>query len=223
MVARQFQGRLRGRKIRPVRRHRTRAGNPRLAGFSRRRRRRRVGFAGAIAGIFRHARQNPFHRHAAIEPDSGRRRARYSFLRRPSCRHRAGSPDAVGRRARHSIHRQAHRAHERHGKCSLRCRVFGRICSRSGSRGRRGPRRRSSKQANASAIECDGVWSAPELTVTKLTARQGGWAPGWTAQNFEAAATLTAPANVTTILIRPGRGGPTCSRIGWPGRRGWRN
>jgi len=52
-----------------------------------------------------------------------------------------------------------------------------------------------SKQASASTIECDGVWSAPELTVTKLTARQGGWTPGLTAQNFEAAATLTAPTN----------------------------
>ena len=52
-----------------------------------------------------------------------------------------------------------------------------------------------SKSANASTIECDGVWSAPELTVTKLTARQGEWAPGLTVQNFEAAATLTAPTN----------------------------
>jgi hypothetical protein len=53
-----------------------------------------------------------------------------------------------------------------------------------------------SKRASASTIECDGVWSAPELTVTKLTARQGAWTPGLTAQNFEAAATLTAPTNV---------------------------
>ena len=55
-----------------------------------------------------------------------------------------------------------------------------------------------SKQATASTIECNGVWSAPELTVTKLTVRQGGWAPGYSAQNFEAAATLTAPTNPAT-------------------------
>jgi hypothetical protein len=53
-----------------------------------------------------------------------------------------------------------------------------------------------SQRATASTVECDGVWSAPELTVTKLTVRQGGWAPGLTAQNFEGAATLTAPTNV---------------------------
>ena len=55
-----------------------------------------------------------------------------------------------------------------------------------------------SKQASGSTVECDGVWSAPELTVTKLTVRQGGWAPDFSAQNFEAAATLTAPTNLLT-------------------------
>ena len=79
-----------------------------------------------------------------------------------------------------------------------RWRAFGRICSRSGSRGRRRPRSASRARLNADTIECDGVWSAPELTVTKLTARQGAWTPGWTVRNLDAAADLTAPANCTT-------------------------
>ncbi len=54
-----------------------------------------------------------------------------------------------------------------------------------------------SDKASADTIECDGVWHAPELTVTKLSARQGAWTPGLTVSNVEAAANLTAPTNVT--------------------------
>jgi hypothetical protein len=55
-----------------------------------------------------------------------------------------------------------------------------------------------SGKVNADTVECDGVWHAPELTVTKLSVRQGAWTPGLTVRNVEAAANLTAPANVTT-------------------------
>jgi hypothetical protein len=55
-----------------------------------------------------------------------------------------------------------------------------------------------STRADADTVECDGVWSAPELMVTKLTARQGEWTPGLAVQNFDAVATLTAPTNITT-------------------------
>jgi hypothetical protein len=53
-------------------------------------------------------------------------------------------------------------------------------------------------RASAGAIECDGLWHAPDLIVTRLSARQGAWTPGWTVRDLEADATLTAPAGVTT-------------------------
>jgi hypothetical protein len=52
-------------------------------------------------------------------------------------------------------------------------------------------------KVSAGTIECDGVWHAPELTMTKLSAQQGAWTTGLTVRNFEASASLTAPANVT--------------------------
>ncbi len=51
-------------------------------------------------------------------------------------------------------------------------------------------------KASADTVECGGVWSAPELTVTKLSAQRGAWAPGLTVRNLEAAANLTAPTNI---------------------------
>ena len=54
-----------------------------------------------------------------------------------------------------------------------------------------------SGKASADTVECDGGWHAPELTVTKLSAQQGAWTPGFTASNLEVAANLTAPTNVT--------------------------
>ena len=53
-------------------------------------------------------------------------------------------------------------------------------------------------KSSADAVECDGVWHAPDLTVTKLSARQGEWTPGFTVRDLEAAVDLTAPTNVTT-------------------------
>jgi hypothetical protein len=54
-----------------------------------------------------------------------------------------------------------------------------------------------SGNASADTVECDGVWHAPELTVTKLSTRLGAWAPGLTVSNLEAAANLTTPTNGT--------------------------
>jgi hypothetical protein len=54
-----------------------------------------------------------------------------------------------------------------------------------------------SGKSSANTVECDGVWHAPELTVTKLSARLGAWTPGLTVSNVEAAANLTAPTNIT--------------------------
>ena len=45
-----------------------------------------------------------------------------------------------------------------------------------------------SGKASAGTVECDGVWHAPELTLTKLTAQQGAWTPGLTVRNVEATA-----------------------------------
>lgn len=53
-----------------------------------------------------------------------------------------------------------------------------------------------SGKVSADTVECDGVWHAPELTVTKLSARMGAWTPGLTVRNVEATANLTAPVNV---------------------------
>jgi hypothetical protein len=55
-----------------------------------------------------------------------------------------------------------------------------------------------SGKVNADTLECDGVWRAPELTVTKLSARLGAWTPGLTVRNVEATANLTAPADIPT-------------------------
>jgi hypothetical protein len=52
--------------------------------------------------------------------------------------------------------------------------------------------------ASAGMIECDGVWHSPELAVTKFSAWQGAWTPGWTARDVEAAANLTAPTDAPT-------------------------
>jgi AsmA-like C-terminal region len=46
----------------------------------------------------------------------------------------------------------------------------------------------------ADTVECDGIWHAPELAVTKLSAQQAEWAPEWTVRNLEAAVNVTAPA-----------------------------
>jgi len=54
-----------------------------------------------------------------------------------------------------------------------------------------------SGKAGASAVECDGVWHSPELTVTQLSARRCAWTPGLTARNLEISANLTAPTNFT--------------------------
>ncbi len=51
---------------------------------------------------------------------------------------------------------------------------------------------------NADTVECDGVWRAPELAVTKLSAATGEWTPGLTVRDLEAVANLTAPASITT-------------------------
>jgi len=56
----------------------------------------------------------------------------------------------------------------------------------------------TSGKFNADAVECDGVWQAPELTVARLSARQGEWTSGWVVRNLEATANLTAPTSVTT-------------------------
>ncbi len=53
-----------------------------------------------------------------------------------------------------------------------------------------------SGKASADTVECDGVWHAPELTVTKFSVRLGAWTPGLTLRNVEATANLTAPASV---------------------------
>ena len=49
------------------------------------------------------------------------------------------------------------------------------------------------ENASAEMVECDGVWHSPELAVTKFSARQGEWTPGWTVRDVNAAANLTAP------------------------------
>ena len=54
-----------------------------------------------------------------------------------------------------------------------------------------------SDRASADTVECDGIWHAPELMVTKLSARQGAWTPGLTVRNLEATADLIAPTNGT--------------------------
>ncbi len=55
-----------------------------------------------------------------------------------------------------------------------------------------------SGKANADTVECDGVWRAPELTLTKLSARQAAWPPSVSVRDLEAEADLTAPAAVAT-------------------------
>ena len=52
--------------------------------------------------------------------------------------------------------------------------------------------------ASADTVECDGVWHSPELTVTKFSAQQGAWTPGWTVRDIEVVANLTAPTSVPT-------------------------
>jgi len=61
-----------------------------------------------------------------------------------------------------------------------------------------------SGSASADRVECAGIWSAPELTVTKLSARQGAWLPGWTVRDLEVAANITAPTNITASLDSSG-------------------
>lgn len=51
---------------------------------------------------------------------------------------------------------------------------------------------------NADTLECDGVWNAPKLALTKLTARQAVWTPEWTVRDLDATADLTAPGELTT-------------------------
>ena len=51
---------------------------------------------------------------------------------------------------------------------------------------------------SAETVECDGLWRAPDLTVTQLSARQGAWTPGLTVGNLEVTANLTAPAGGLT-------------------------
>ena len=54
-----------------------------------------------------------------------------------------------------------------------------------------------SGRINADTVECDGVWRAPELTLTKLSARRAALPPGLTVRDLEAEASLTAPAAIT--------------------------
>ncbi|HEX5397602.1 MAG TPA: AsmA-like C-terminal region-containing protein [Verrucomicrobiae bacterium] len=53
---------------------------------------------------------------------------------------------------------------------------------------------------SADAVECDGLWRAPDLALTRLTARQAAWAPGWTVRGLNATADLTAPGEILTNI-----------------------
>ena len=55
--------------------------------------------------------------------------------------------------------------------------------------------------ASADLVECDGVWHSPELAVTKFSAREGAWTPGWTVRDVDAAANLTAPTDAPTNYV----------------------